>query len=221
MLFENVNFEITLIIRILIAGLCGFVVGFERKNRYKEAGTRTHVIVAIGSALIICVSKYGFEDVSNYDAARIAAQVVSGIGFLGAGMIMVKKQSVSGLTTAAGIWATSGIGLAIGSGLYLVGFLSSLLIVVVQILLHCHIFQQKDYQIDQINMLIDLTSETKLNEIQQYLKLENILIVDISVTRKEKETLFVEFVWKVPQKEVLFDIGELMMKFPSILSIEC
>lgn len=101
----------------------GAVVGLERKSRFKEAGLRTHFIVALGSALVMIVSKYGFADMANdvgamLDPSRIAAQVVSGIGFLGAGAIIVQRQSVRGLTTAAGLWATAGIGLGIGAGMY-------------------------------------------------------------------------------------------------------
>ena len=106
-------------VRLLIAVLCGFIIGYERKNRNKEAGIRTHVIVTVASCLMMMVSKYGFGDLdtARFDGSRIASQIVSGIGFLGAGMIFVHKNSIKGLTTAAGIWATSGIGMAIGSGM--------------------------------------------------------------------------------------------------------
>ena len=104
------------VVRILIASLCGFIIGFERKSRSKEAGIRTHAIVCMASALMIIVSKYAFSDMAtatgakDADPARIAAQVVSGIGFLGAGIIFVRRDILHGLTTAAGIWATAGIG---------------------------------------------------------------------------------------------------------------
>ena len=96
------------VLRMIIAGCCGVVIGLERKNRSKEAGVRTHAVVACASALMMLISKYGFSDtVANIagmrgaDGARIAAQVVSGIGFLGAGMIFVHKNTITGLTTAA------------------------------------------------------------------------------------------------------------------------
>ena len=104
-------------LRILTAAVCGIVIGYERENRNKEAGIRTHAIVALGAALIMIVSKYGFSDIQNYDASRVAAQIVSGIGFLGAGIIFIRNRAVSGLTTAAGIWATAGVGMAVGSGI--------------------------------------------------------------------------------------------------------
>ncbi len=135
--------QIYYIARIVIAGICGIFIGLERKNRSKEAGVRTHFVVACASALMMIISKYGFCDIVSgadsmrgADGARIAAQVVSGIGFLGAGMIFVHKNTVTGLTTAAGIWATSGVGLAIGAGMYVVGTATSIIIVIAQILLH-------------------------------------------------------------------------------------
>lgn len=138
--------ELELLGRILIAGLCGAAVGFERKNRKKEAGIRTHIIVALASALMTIVSKYGFFDVLEsaavqgadigLDPSRVAAGIVSGVGFLGAGMIFTNKKMVTGLTTAAGIWATTGVGMAIGAGLYLIGIVSAAFIVIAQIILH-------------------------------------------------------------------------------------
>lgn len=140
--FLNVS-QLYYMLRIIVASLCGIFIGLERKNRSKEAGVRTHCVVACASALMMIISKYGFADtvigeagVRGADGARIAAQVVSGIGFLGAGMIFVHKSTVTGLTTAAGIWATSGVGLAIGAGMYVMGIFTTVVIILVQILLH-------------------------------------------------------------------------------------
>lgn len=123
--------------RILLAGICGYLVGFERSNRNKEAGVRTHFIVAMSAALMMVVSKYGFYDSGKFDASRVAAQIVTGIGFLGAGIIFVKNNTfVRGLTTAAGVWATAGIGMCIGAGLLLVGIISTGIILAAQFLFH-------------------------------------------------------------------------------------
>lgn len=129
------------VVRLLIAVICGFVIGYERKNRNKEAGIRTHVIVTLASCLIMMVSKYGFADfeAARFDGSRIASQIVSGIGFLGAGMIFVHKNSIKGLTTAAGIWAASGIGMAIGAGMYFVGIVTTVMVVLLQVFLHIEI----------------------------------------------------------------------------------
>lgn len=135
------DLEAELLLRVVIAGLCGMLIGYERKNRMKEAGIRTHFVVATGAALMMVISKYGFKDLQGADGialdpSRIAAQVVSGVGFLGAGMIFMQRQTVKGLTTAAGIWATAGIGMAIGANLYLLGVGVTALILVAQKLLH-------------------------------------------------------------------------------------
>lgn len=134
------------IFRIILAGICGMIIGIERKNRSKEAGIRTHFVVACGAALMMVVSKYAFFDIISkgiyagvevrLDPSRIASTIASGIGFLGAGMIFVQKNTITGLTTAAGIWATSGVGMAIGAGLYVIGITATIVILIAQILLH-------------------------------------------------------------------------------------
>lgn len=129
----DINYDFVL--RLFVAGMMGVFIGLEREYRAKEAGYRTHFLVALGSALLMIVSQYGFEDVLRtdlvrLDPSRVAAQVVSGIGFIGAGTIILQKQIVRGLTTAAGIWATSGIGLAIGAGMYDIGVAATVLVLV-------------------------------------------------------------------------------------------
>lgn len=132
-------------LRIFLALVLGFCIGFERKSRSKEAGIRTHAIVAVGAALYTIVSKYGFE--GDHDSSRVAAQVVAGIGFLGAGMILHQRNVIRGLTTAAGIWATAGIGMAAAAGTWQVAVCSTVLIIGVQILLRSDLklFGQKRY----------------------------------------------------------------------------
>ena len=142
----TVTIELECFLRILMASLCGCMIGYERTRRLKEAGVRTHCVVACGAALMMVVSKYGFSDIiqngvylygsDGADASRIAAQVVTGVGFLGAGVIFRTDTSVKGLTTAAGIWATSAVGLAFGAGLYLIGWLTTIFIVAIQFLMH-------------------------------------------------------------------------------------
>ena len=153
LLVEYLNSQFSLVqnldffLRIVVACLCGALIGAERSKRLKEAGVRTHIIVCCGAALMMIVSKYGFADLTtaagdNFngirgaDSARIAAQVVSGISFLGAGVIFKQGSAVRGLTTAAGLWATAGIGLAIGAGMYPVGVFAAGLVALVQILMH-------------------------------------------------------------------------------------
>uniref|UniRef100_UPI0040386CF5 MgtC/SapB family protein n=1 Tax=Segatella hominis TaxID=2518605 RepID=UPI0040386CF5 len=116
-----------LTIRLMLALLLGGAIGIEREYRAKEAGFRTHFLVALGSALFCLVSQFGFG-VDLKDSSRVAAQVVSGIGFLGAGTIIFQKNVVRGLTTAAGLLVTAGIGLACGTGMYLAAVLTSAMV---------------------------------------------------------------------------------------------
>ncbi len=154
MVFWDLKFDaipwqlmLELMLRIVVAGICGAVVGFERTKRLKEAGLRTHCVVAIASALMMIISKYGFADLTLFadgafagtrgaDASRIASQIVTGVGFLGAGVIFKNGNVIRGITTAAGIWATAGIGMAFGSGMYIMGLFATLFIMLVQIILH-------------------------------------------------------------------------------------
>ena len=121
--------ELELPLRMLAAGLLGAVIGYERELRGKGAGVRTHLLVALGASLFMIISQYGFSDSDKFDAARIAAGVVGGLGFLGGGIIM-KNKHVSGLTTAAGLWVTGAMGLAMGCGLYELGALCAVLILI-------------------------------------------------------------------------------------------
>ena len=151
-LIQNLDF----FVRMLIAAGCGALIGAERSRRFKEAGIRTHIIVCIAASLMMIVSKYGFADltlpdgsdfpgVRGADSARIAAQVVSGISFLCAGVIFKNSGTVKGLTTAAGIWLTAGIGLAIGSGMLVIGIGATVLACLLQIVMHRHTVGTDNY----------------------------------------------------------------------------
>ena len=124
------------VIRLLVATALGSIIGLDREYRTKAAGFRTHVLVALGSALFMIISVHGFDDLPKdqmtlrMDPARIAAQVVTGIGFIGAGTIIFRKNVVKGLTTAAGMWVTAAIGLACGVGMYVLAIVSTLLVLI-------------------------------------------------------------------------------------------
>ena len=123
--------EMQMIVRLLIAAVLGSIVGLEREMHEKAAGFRTHILVCVGSCVIMLTSMHVFEmykGIANGDPGRIAAQVVSGIGFLGAGTIIRSRASIVGLTTAASLWTIAGVGLAVGSGLYIVACFTTALI---------------------------------------------------------------------------------------------
>ncbi len=155
-IFGGLPDPLNYVIRILIAALCGFIIGFERKTKAKGAGIRTHSIVSLGACLMMIISKYAFwEAEGKYDGARVAAQIVSGIGFLGAGMIVYSKGALHGLTTAAGIWATAGVGMTIGAGgntMLIVGIAATFIIVGVHVFLHLPIKLFKNKPLHQIQV---------------------------------------------------------------------
>ncbi len=122
-----------ILIRLLLATVFGGLIGFEREFRGRAAGFRTHILVCLGSTLIMMTSMYMFEiykGIASVDPGRIAAQVITGIGFLGAGTILRSGDNVKGLTTAASLWAIAGIGLATGCGFYFAAFTCTILVMV-------------------------------------------------------------------------------------------
>jgi putative Mg2+ transporter-C (MgtC) family protein len=125
--FENGE----IIIKLMVAVTCGIFIGTERLLVHKEAGIKTHALVSMGSAIFVIISeiiiiKYG--GVGNFDPTRIASQIIVGIGFLGAGSIILKDSRLLGLTTAGGLWVTAGIGMAAGFGLYSLAMISTILV---------------------------------------------------------------------------------------------
>lgn len=127
------NKELELIVRLVLAFILGGLFGLEREKRHKPAGLRTHTLVCLGAALFTIAGTYGFfvpssgAPVINTDPARIAAQIVSGVGFIGGGIIFKEQDHIRGITTAASIWLTAGLGLGIGAGLYLLTGVAALL----------------------------------------------------------------------------------------------
>lgn len=216
--------QLELLLRIVVAGVCGCLIGYERKNRLKEAGVRTHMIVALGSALIMIVSKYGFFDVVqqgvSVDPSRVAAQIVSGIGFLGAGMIFVRRQAISGLTTAAGVWATAGIGMAIGAKLYVIGIASTVFVLFAQVILY------KEYskwfhlpRAEQISVVFTENNEA-ISFLQDRFAANHIEIINLKAERTEKDLLEVDLFVKLPQGYNPSRLMNLFRDNPHIKSIE-
>ena len=210
------------LLRLLISVGCGFAIGYERKNRNKEAGIRTHVIVCLASCLMMIVSKYGFFDLispgdARFDGSRIASQIVSGIGFLGAGMIFVHKNSIKGLTTAAGIWATSGIGMAVGSGLYVIGIITTFLILILQVFLHIEFKALKHGTTSEY--IIHLKNTGNSIDIVKQLISETKLICDmISVSKKDDGVrIVVEITYS--DNDILYDFIKKALSIDEILEV--
>lgn len=179
------------ILRIIVAGLLGGLIGLEREIRAKEAGLRTHFIVALGSALFMIISQYAFT--GRFDAARVAAQVVSGIGFIGAGVIIFQKNVVRGVTTAAGLWVAAAIGLACGAGMYPVATAAAALTVICLEAMHIitnrygeRLLTVKVTPADNENLLILLDSLKKAGmDIESFSLSEGEAIIQIRMKHKD------------------------------------
>ena len=184
--------------------------------RFKEAGIRTHTIVCAGSALIMVVSKYGFGDSIEADASRVAAQIVSGIGFLGAGIIIYRKHEIHGLTTAAGVWATSGVGMAAGAGLYIVAAGATVIIIAIQCLFHvnCKLFRTKKYFQIKICFVNGGEECGKVKELFQTDRFNRLVI-----ERKGKETLY-HATLNTDEEYSSAQLNAIMSENPFIKSIE-
>lgn len=197
-----------ILIRLVIAWFCGVAIGFERKNRSKMAGIRTHAIVAFGAALVMVVSKYAFGG-GEGDPTRIAANIVSGIGFLGAGMILVNKRTITGLTTAAGIWTTAAIGMAIGGGLYIPGIFACVIVLLTQILLHSSYRIFREPTLREISFF-GITEPGFLERAKKELKDININVIDVSAAKENGVVSYhmtVEFMSDTDEEHIISRFG--------------
>lgn len=160
-----------------------------RERRLKSAGLRTHMLVALASSLMMVISKYAFLDIVflssvQVDASRVAAGVVQAIGFLGAGVIFVKKDNIVGVTTAAGLWATVGIGLTIGSGLYVLGISCTALIILIQLIVHRG--EHKSFSTNNGSIQINLTKNNfSINDAREKLEAMGLILKNISLTKNK------------------------------------
>lgn len=217
--------QLEYVLRLLAAGICGAAIGFERKNRLKEAGIRTHLIVSLASALMMVVSKYGFFDVLllsdsiKLDPSRVASGIVSGIGFLGTGMILIRNKSISGLTTAAGVWATMGVGMAIGGGMYVLGLSATLIIIFAQILLHRNLHWMNMPQLESIVVHLYDNAEA-VAFLQQRLDSHQIQVINLRADKADPGIIEVTLTVKLPPNYELLQLVGLFDESPYIQSLQ-
>ena len=190
-----------LIFRLVAAGIMGGLIGLERELRSKEAGVRTHFIVALGSALFMIISQFAFDG-RQHDAARVAAQVVSGIGFIGAGVIIFQKNAVRGVTTAAGLWVAAAIGLSCGGGMYSVAIAATLLTVLVLEMMH---FVNLHLSERIVDLTLSPDKPYDIPELPERLKKESIKVDTYSIQGGK-----VRLSIRVRQKEYLITIRRLL-----------
>ena len=216
-----------LFLRIIISVICGGIIGFERSKRQKEAGLRTHIIVAIGSTLIMIISKYGCLDIFttygiNVDSTRIASNIVTGVGFFGAGVIFVRGASIKGLTTAAGIWTTAGVGMAIGTGMYAIGIYSTTVIMLVQYALHkwSPLASSETLTTNEISVTVENT-ENSLNNLIEYFEKNNIYVHDFAITKNnDNKTLTLKLSVRMMRDVSIEEAISVFNEIPQLMSFK-
>ena len=205
------------IFRVFVAALLGGIIGFEREYRAKEAGLRTHFLVAMGSALFMILSQFGFESqlgmpTISLDPSRIASQVVTGIGFIGAGTIIFQKHVIKGLTTAAGLWVTSAIGLTCGSGMYLLAVTATLLVL---LCLETIYFVLLRFGSRNISVTISTAERENINRVINRLRHDNVSM-DSYEMKKQDGLYTVSMELKVKRNNYRNQIIEFMDKFDGV-----
>ncbi len=224
---QNVDF----FIRLVVACLCGAAIGFERSRRFKGAGLRTHIIVCCGAALMMIVSKYSFVDLVDLlggtydgtkgaDPSRIASQVVNGISFLGAGVIFKHGSSIRGLTTAAGVWTTAGIGLAIGAGMYPVAIFATVLVGGLQILMHRHTFGADAYITNRLQFTIE-RNENFPTALDEFLHKHKAHIIESKVTYDEHNgDATYEMIVRSPRDITMNEVNNFLQSVSAVRSVD-
>ena len=208
------------LLRVLVGALCGMVIGYERESRLKMAGIRTHTIIAMAASLMVVVSKYGFFDSVQFDASRVAASVVSALGFLGAGIILNRKNVISGVTTAAGTWATLGIGMTIGAGMWTLGIGSTLMLLIFQYFFHKQLRIFKDNNISHMVLHIGKNESKVREEIIASLTDLQIQIVSTHLNIYDDESIEANLDVIFPKDFSTDEIIALMSQYREIASID-
>lgn len=213
------------VLRLMLSAIAGGIVGLEREANHSSAGLRTHILVTLGSTLIMLISMYGFQGLgannSGGEPARLAAQVVSGIGFLGAGTILRTGNNIRGLTTAASIWVCGGIGLAIGNGYYLGGIATT---IIVLFALRGLVFIQKKVFRSQYKLLVVQCKERAglIGDIGHILGKNNIIINEIKVNSEdnivenEDNMIEISFMVKLPSKPMNESFFDEILNVPGV-----
>lgn len=212
-------------LRVVLACACGGAIGIERQLRTKVAGTRTHMMIALASALMMVISKYGFMDVIEIagiscDASRVAAGIITGIGILGGGIVITGKQGyVSGMTTAAGVWVTVGIGMAVGAGMISIGIATTALVVLIQTIFHKDLWVVKHAKRAQVVFLVE-NEKYAFDKITKELEHYNITMQQFKWQRKGDRLFQLRCQVIIPSKFEKEEIAEVFMKMPEVDAFE-
>lgn len=220
-MFEEFTFQLELIFRIFLAMLSGILIGLERENRNKDAGVNTHALVAVGAAVAMVVSKYAFGDTPGGDGARIAAQVISGIGFIGAGVIFVKRNSIiRGLTTAAGLWVTAALALAAGAGMYFISIVGTFIVVIFQFGMHSENVQI--HKPKEATLILTYKDRVRTTHILKTLTDLNIRVFHERIYHNfENNNTQLEIDIEMPEEMTVRQLQKIAGSFEGLTSFEC
>ncbi len=211
-----------ILLRLLLAALIGGIIGIEREASNRPAGLRTHILVSVGSALIMLISLYGMPE--RADPSRIASNVVTGVGFLGAGTILRNGNTIKGLTTAASLWVCAGIGLAVGSGYYFGGIVTALIVLISLVVLSK---VEKNY-LRGANKIIRITAKDRAGLIGEVgtlfgsfgISIRNITIDDLKIDDEETGYIDVKFYIKKPMGIINEELYESLLNVEAVKSVD-
>ena len=210
--------------RLLMATICGGLIGMEREFKRRPAGFRTHILICLGAAMTTLTSQYLFLNMHYYtDMARLGAQVVAGIGFIGAGTIIVtRKQRVKGLTTAAGLWTSAIVGLSLGGGFYEGGILATALILVAELL-----FSKLEYRMmenaPEVNLYVEYRDKACLEELLRLFRELNLKVLGMEITRSSGSETYnacVIFSLRLNKKHSVETLLRQMHETDGVFSVE-
>lgn len=207
-------------VRLFTAVLCGGFIGIEREHKRRPAGFRTHILICLGAAMTTMISQFLFSNMQMYtDIARLGAQVIAGIGFIGAGTIIVtKRRQVKGLTTAAGLWTCAIIGLAIGAGYYEAGVIATVVVLLAEIF-----FSRLEYRVlansQNLNIYVEYNSSESLDNVIKMIKGYKIAVVDLEITKSGNNSCAI-FSLQLPKKISHDKIMTAISASEGVISVE-
>lgn len=227
--------DIMMVVRLVLAAILGGIVGIERGSGDRPAGFRTHILVCVGSALFMLVSMYGFDELTpaealhegdlgaRRDSARIAAQVVSGIGFLGAGTILHEGLTIRGLTTAASLWMVSAIGLAVGSGMFFLSIMATVITMITLVTLHT--WEKRFAATSRSDRrFVRITTSNRndvIADITGYLTLNGIQVKSLNLKKnKDKNNLVIDLYLKLGKNMESSDYILGLQNIEGVMSVE-
>ena len=211
---------VAVLVRLFFAMICGGAIGIEREHKRRTAGFRTHILICLGAAMTTMVSQFLFREMHLYtDIGRLGAQVIAGIGFIGAGTIIVtKRRQVKGLTTAAGLWTCAIIGLCVGAGYYEAAVLATIIILLAEIF-----FSRFEYWVldnaRNINIYVEYSGTDKLDNVIRTLKTYRVIILDLEITKSGQNSCAI-FQLQLPKKLSHDKLMTVVSTSDGIISVE-